>query len=250
MEVSRALLAGFFFALAAGAFLLFGNPPAGPTLSNAALSPTGNAHALTVTITNEAGPDRLISVASEEATGAMAMGAESTDGLTIPAGSSPGLSMDGAHVMLTGLPADMEEGRLVPVTLTFEKAGTLTTRARLGGGMSGMAHDVAFDVPEGEPRPTVSLSVRPDGDGWIAEALVSHFQFSKDQVDGEHAPGLGHGHLYLNGLKLQRIYEPNTRIGALLPGDYTVRVTLNTNDHRPYAVDGEVVTAVASFTVD
>ena len=250
MEASRVLLAAFFFALAAGAFFLFGNPPAGPELSNAALAPMGNAHALTVTITNEGAADRLISVSSEEATGVMAMGADSTDGLTIPAGSAPGLSMDGAHVMLTGLPADMEEGRLVPVTLTFAKAGTLTTRARLGGGMAGMGHDVAFEVPADEPRPSVSLTVRPDGDGWIAEALVSHFQFSKDQVDGEHSPGLGHGHLYLNGLKLQRIYEPNTRIGALLPGDYTVRVTLNTNDHRPYSVDGAVVTAVATFTVE
>ena len=250
MEASRAILAIFFFALAGAAFLLIGNPPAGPELSNAALAPMGNAYALTVTITNDGAPDRLISAGSEEARGAMAVGAETTVGLTIPAGSAPGLSMDGAHVMLTGLPEDMEEGRLVPVTLTFEKAGTLTTRARLGGGMAGMGHDVAFEVPEGEPRPSVSLTVRPDGEGWIVEALVMNFQFSKDQVDGEHMPGMGHGHLYLNGLKLQRIYESNTAIGALLPGDYIARVTLNTNDHRPYSVDGKTVTAIAEFTVD
>ena len=64
-----------------------------------------------------------------------------------------------------------------------------------------------------------------------------------------HVPGTGHAHLYLNGLKLGRLYVPSARIGALPPGDHMVRVTLNANDHRAYVVDGDPVTAIAPLSV-
>ncbi|MEC8197159.1 MAG: hypothetical protein VX228_12815, partial [Pseudomonadota bacterium] len=73
------------------------------------------------------------------------------------------------------------------------------------------------------------------------------FEFTPDLVDGPHVPGTGHGHIYINGLKLGRLYSPTTTIGNLPPGQHEIRVTLSTNDHRAYVVNDIPVTASATL---
>jgi copper(I)-binding protein len=48
------------------------------------------------------------------------------DGLDIPAGESVALTPGGYHLMFMGLNSAVAEGDNVPVTLTFEHAGTIT----------------------------------------------------------------------------------------------------------------------------
>ena len=48
------------------------------------------------------------------------------DGLVIPAGETVVLEPGGYHLMFMGLTGPIAEGAAVPVTLTFEKAGTIT----------------------------------------------------------------------------------------------------------------------------
>jgi len=55
------------------------------------------------------------------------------DGIAVPAGASVSLAPGGLHLMLMGLNAPLVEGETVPVTLTFEKAGTLQTTLQIGG---------------------------------------------------------------------------------------------------------------------
>lgn len=80
--------------------------------------------------------DRLVSVASDiaESTelhemtvsdGVMKM-REMADGITVPASGTLELKPGGFHVMFMGLKAPLKQGELVPVTLTFEKAGSVT----------------------------------------------------------------------------------------------------------------------------
>ncbi len=101
------------------------------TLPNA---PVGAAY---VTITNT-GPedDRLVSVSSPLAgkvqlhnmsveNGVMKM-QEMEDGIPIPAGQTVILKPGGLHIMLMQLNQQLKEGGTVPVTLTFDKAGTVT----------------------------------------------------------------------------------------------------------------------------
>ena len=45
-------------------------------------------------------------------------------GIPVPAGETVKLAPGGEHIMFMGLDAPIEAGSLVPVTLTFEKAGT------------------------------------------------------------------------------------------------------------------------------
>jgi len=51
--------------------------------------------------------------------------------LPIAAGKSLVLKPGGYHVMLTGLKAPLKEGDSVPLTLTFEKAGTMQVTAKV-----------------------------------------------------------------------------------------------------------------------
>lgn len=90
-----------------------------------------------LTITNKgAQADRLVSASVEIAKEAqiheMAMEGDVMkmrqlkDGLEIPAGETVALEPGGFHLMFMGLSGAIKEGDVVPVTLTFEKAGTVT----------------------------------------------------------------------------------------------------------------------------
>lgn len=210
-----------------------------------------------MTIRNSGGPDRLVSARSIVAQRARLDHAVADAGLAIPADSEPSLAPDGAFILMDGMGGDLQEGRMIPVTLRFDHAGEIRTQARLvspqkeGGaadvGLLGLG-DICL-VEDGEPAPNIAIEVEPDGDGWIVRVLTEEFTFTPDLADGAHVPGTGHGHLYLGGLKLQRLYEPEARIGALPPGKHQVRVTLNTNDHRAYVVDDFPVSATAEIIV-
>lgn len=208
-----------------------------------------------LTIDNPGPPDRLIAASSAAA--AVAVIDAPQDTLAIPAGSTPVLAPDGAFVRLKGVSGPLEDGQLLPVSLEFEHAGTRTIQARLSAPRhEGEAHEMGLfgigeicRVGEGEPAPQIALEVVAEGDGWRVRVLAQGFEFARDLADGPHVPGTGHGHLYLDGLKLQRLYEAEAHIGALPTGQHEVRVTLNTNDHRAYVVDDLPVTAQAVIEV-
>ena len=199
--------------------------------------------------------DHLINVPSP--TGQAVLVSAPETGLAMPSGSTPSLALDGAHVQITGVDGALDEGRMLPLTLRFERAGEVNVRARLAApkemghaghfglhGMGGICR-----VEEGEPVPQITLDVQPDGSEWVVRVTTQDFAFTPDLVDGLHVPGTGHGHVYLDGLKLQRLYGPEARIGALPPGQCTVQITLNTNDHRAYVVGDTAITAEAQIVV-
>ena len=229
-----------------------------------ATSHGGGLIGVTMDIRNTGAPDRLVSVAAPDAEMALVK-SYVTAGAPIPADSTVSLVMEGAHVMLGKVSGPMEEGRLIPLELTFENAGTLSTKAIFGeammnhgamdhsamGGMSMDAMGMDYVVPEGEAAPTLALSVTSREDGKFDVALsTTGFEFSREKADGPHEAGFGHGHLYVGGVKLGRVYGNSAVIPPLPPGKHLVRVTLNTNDHRTYVVDGNPVTATVEVTVE
>ncbi len=96
-----------------------------------------------ITIVNTgAEADRLISASSAFARtvslhemkmdGAMMKMAEMPDGIEIPAGGTVNLAPGGLHMMFIGLTQPFVEGQSVPVTLVFEKAGTVEIQLTVG----------------------------------------------------------------------------------------------------------------------
>lgn len=69
-------------------------------------------------------------------------------------------------------------------------------------------------------------------------------------ASGDHKPGEGHAHVYVNGAKIGRLYGPWLHLPNLPKGEVTVEVTLNANDHRPLAVNGAPITAREVLTVE
>lgn len=207
-------------------------------------------------IENQGTPDRLIDVKSPVAEASL-YSPEHAEGPPVPAGKST-LAPDGAHIRLSAPDEALVDGMLIPLTMTFAKAGTITAKARLVDPKArGAAEEVGLFgigdicvVGEGEPAPKLALSVEPEGDGWRVRIEAEEFTFSEEFVDLYHVPGMGHGHIYVGGMKLGRLYAPEAYIGALPRGQHEIRVTLNTNDHRAYVVDEQPVTASIAIKVD
>lgn len=101
-----------------------------------ATPPTAPAGGGYLTITNTGTTsDRLISIKSPAA-GAVQVHEMKMDGnvmrmreieggLAIPAGATVALAPGGFHLMMMGLKAPLKQGERVPVTLVFEKAGSI-----------------------------------------------------------------------------------------------------------------------------
>lgn len=96
----------------------------------------------------------------------------------------------------------------------------------------------------------VSIALTPDPKGpanQLLEITTSGFQFDGASASTAHEQGNGHAHVYLDGVKLGRIYGNYYHLGGLEPGEHTVRVSLNGNDHHDYVIDGEPVSAELTF---
>ncbi len=106
-------------------------------------------------------------------------------------------------------------------------------------------HGKAVMLPAGANAPGVEITVTKDAvGGWNLHIDVRNFRFAPEHASAAHVPGEGHGHLYVNGKKIARLYGPWFHIGKLPAGGADVRVTLNTNDHRDMMVGGKPVQAM------
>ena len=257
----RRTLVVLFVLIAAGG-LLFWNlqhvtSPIRISNPRAVLSVDGEGPAaIYLTLENTGGPDVLKTMSSMASEHVMIMGIDEDRPIVIPAGSKPGFSSDGAHAMINGLEPGLVDGTFVPLVLEFERAGRVSVKARVSRGTQavGMDHSqhggVGHTVEE-EPVPSVALDVQAARDVYVVTIETQNFEFFQPEADSaEHMPGQGHAHLYLNGLKLQRMFDHSATIGALPPGRHTVRVTLNTNDHKTYIVDGQPVGAATEINVE
>ena len=109
--------------------------------------------------------------------------------------------------------------------------------------------DDAVEAPAGM---AVAVHVEPDAHsaGSVNVRIdASGFAFTPQSVNGEHVAGEGHAHIYVDGVKIGRVYGPWFFLGGLAPGEREVRVTLTSNAHQPYAVDGEPVEATVAVAV-
>jgi copper(I)-binding protein len=117
-----------------------------------ATPPTAPAGGGYLTITNKGtGPDRLISVKSPAADmvqvhemkmeGNVMRMRELDGGLAIPPGATVALAPGGLHLMMMGLKAPLKQGERVPVTLVFEKAGTIDVELAIAAMGATSAHE-------------------------------------------------------------------------------------------------------------
>jgi hypothetical protein len=109
--------------------------------------------------------------------------------------------------------------------------------------MTGMHTHDRRNVPASE-APSVDLEVTEDPmmkGNYILEINTENFTFAPNSVSGEHVMGEGHAHVFVDEVKISRAFGPYYHLPRLKPGEHTIYVTLNTNEHEEYAVNGESV---------
>lgn len=120
----------------------------------------------------------------------------------------------------------------------------------VGHDHSGHSHG-ALEVADKDQIPTVTLTVLKDPmSGWNAKVVIEHFRFAPENASQDHIAGQGHGHLYIDDVKINRLYGDWYRLGKLTAGSHTVMVSLSSNDHRDLTHNGQVIADSVSIQVD
>ena len=128
-----------------------------------------------------------------------------------------------------------------------EDSETLTQE---GDGGHGHGMMMMYEVPQGEPVPSVDLMVVKDPKkGWNLRLATVNFRWAPQNASTEPIMGEGHAHLYVDGHKMGRLYGEWFNLGSLSEGSHELRVTLNANNHSDYAWQGQVIEDVETVVV-
>lgn len=104
-----------------------------------------------------------------------------------------------------------------------------------------MAHEM-IQIDENIPAPTISVEAIKDAkDGYNLHVITTNYKWTPENVNAPPVQGQGHAHIYVNGVKLARLYSEwfNVSSSELKEGANEITVTLNANDHREWALGEE-----------
>ncbi|WP_420863211.1 hypothetical protein [Algirhabdus cladophorae] len=114
-----------------------------------------------------------------------------------------------------------------------------------------MAHEMQHGLLEvpAVGAPQVAITVEQDPmNGWNVTLTTSNFTFTPHMVNSENVDNTGHAHLYVDGIKIARLYGPNFHIPFLSESEHEISVNLSSNDHSYYVIDGNRIAARATVT--
>lgn len=151
------------------------------------------------------------------------------------------LYSDWAHMMLE--PGEHQ----VRVQLIGGEAEASTT-INVAASEAMHTHHDPIEVSGEVPEATLTVTESTDG-GWDVYSEISNFRFAPEHASGPHVPGEGHLHLYIDGVKVARLYSQWWHIDQLSPGEHEIRIEVNANNHAPYAVGGKTISATTVLTV-
>ncbi len=111
----------------------------------------------------------------------------------------------------------------------------------------GMQHQhTPKNLPASALTPQLTISIIKDSMSGVNLHLKTHFfQLESPTQEGDNPSNIveGHGHLYINGKKIQRVYGPDVHIPAkhIKKGVNQISVTLNGHDHSAWIKDGKEI---------
>ena len=244
-------------AVALGAVYSFtGTPQGSVSATNGQAIPMGASGAMfmvTLDLQNDGAPVAIEDVTSPTGATVSFMNPNQTGAMVIPGNDSVQLAMDGAHIMLRVPPGEFPEGSFQSLSLGMSDGSEVVARIlhpTPTDAMSGMDHGMNNGINL-SPSPTITLARDPDvtAAGFEVEIAVENFEFVVVDDMAAHVDGQGHAHIYLNGVKLGRLYEERFEVGGLSAGEYELTIALNSNDHRPYVSDNAPVAITYRFSI-
>ena len=106
------------------------------------------------------------------------------------------------------------------------------------------AHHPGHKFDASKPYPSASLEIFEDNvDGYNLYIKLENFILTPEDVGRENQSNSGHIHLYVNDIKIGRVYSNWFHI----PGRYfnlkenIIRITLNSNLHDSFAINGNPI---------
>ena len=106
------------------------------------------------------------------------------------------------------------------------------------------AHHPGHKIEATKPYPVISLEILEDDmDGYNLFVKLENFILTPEDVGKKNYLNSGHMHLFVNDIKISRVYSNWFHI----PGRYfnleenIIRVTLNSNLHESFAINGNQI---------
>ena len=95
----------------------------------------------------------------------------------------------------------------------------------------------------------ITLSVDKDTmSGWNIYIEVNGFTFTPEKVNQGPSINEGHAHLYIDNFKIARLYNNWYHLKDLTPGEHTIQITLNANNHQALTFGDEPLQASVRIT--
>ncbi len=108
--------------------------------------------------------------------------------------------------------------------------------AASGGSHAGGSHDAM----ESETPVSISIMAEQEDAGGVNVRIATEgWRWAPEEVNKADAPGAGHAHVYVDGVKINRVYGPYYHLADLEPGTREIRVALNTNSHNELTFGGQ-----------
>ncbi|MGZ0053039.1 hypothetical protein [Brevibacillus gelatini] len=97
--------------------------------------------------------------------------------------------------------------------------------------------NVAVEQAEAhQEEPTLKVTYLLEQDDLQLKLAVTNFQFSLENMGKENKHGEGHVHLYLDGKKIAKVFEPTYVVKDIPSGKHEITVELAHNNHESYGV--------------
>lgn len=113
---------------------------------------------------------------------------------------------------------------------------------------SAMMHE-KLELIDTEWRPEVNIKAYEDPKaGYNVHLSLKNFEFAPENASTDHREGEGHAHIYVNGMKISRLYSNWVHVADPGTDAVNIRVTLNANDHSDLALSGAVIEDSVTMT--
>ncbi len=149
---------------------------------------------------------------------------------------------------------EVQPGEVTDFAFTADATGRYRIAYHKSGddGTSGHGHgSMSQDAIESEVPVGVEISAAAEPGGGVNVFIATeNWRWAPEEVNKDHSPGAGHAHVYVDGVKVNRVYGPAYHLTGLSPGTHEVRVTLTTNSHDEMLVNGELVEDTVMVTVE
>ena len=134
----------------------------------------------------------------------------------------------------------------------FQSAELKKSQQQMQSTHSASMHS-SIEVSSDTPTPSIQMELKKDSKaGYNLSIKTENYTFTPEKVNAAPVQGEGHAHIYIDGVKIARLYGTEFHIptDTLSKGVHEVQVTLNANDHSDWVKNGAHIQATGKITVE